>query len=278
MPWIDDPHPESDHPDRYWLPDVIPEKDETLGQISKKYLKPNGGIIQHPRWVFDGGGYVTDEYLYRNVGYRHVVQTQFTPLNEGAFISVNMNPVEDWYVKLGEEFNIYATYDVIESLDSEPEDYDPNQYVCRRLGETREKLDDRTVIKVEYKLKKIIRTRHATSPGFTFGKKHQDTYDENPVDEWDETDDEIHVTYSKVENEVVSDFEQRQVIISERNELLRYTDFAFILAIEKGWEVSDELKTYRQELRDLPSKLTDIYNVEWPIEPHYPSEYFKKEI
>ena len=27
---IDDPHPESDHPDRYWLPDVIPEKNETL--------------------------------------------------------------------------------------------------------------------------------------------------------------------------------------------------------------------------------------------------------
>jgi len=100
---------------------------------------------------------------------------------------------------------------------------------------------------------------------------------ENPIDEWDETEDEIHVTYSKVDNGPVSEFEQRQVVIADRNELLRYTDFAFILAIEKGWEVSDELKSYRQELRDLPSKLTDIYNVEWPKEPHYPTEYFKKE-
>ena len=35
MPWIDDPHPESDHPDRYWLPDVIPEKNETLDKLQK---------------------------------------------------------------------------------------------------------------------------------------------------------------------------------------------------------------------------------------------------
>jgi|TARA_B100000035_G_C21004328_1_gene556471 hypothetical protein len=275
MPWIDDPHPESDHPDRYWLPDVIPEKNETLEQTSKKYLKPDGGVIPHPRWVFDGGAYVTDEYLYRNVGYLQIVQTEFTPLNEGAKISVQMNPPAEWHVRAGEEFNIYATYTVIETIDSKPQDYDLDQYICRKVGETSEKLDDRTLIKVEYKLKKIV--KNAPIPKLVLGQKHQETYMENPIDEWDETEDEIHVTYSKVDNGPVSEFEQRQVVIADRNELLRYTDFAFILAIEKGWEVSDELKSYRQELRDLPSKLTDIYNVEWPKEPHYPTEYFKKE-
>ena len=131
----------------------------------------------------------------------------------------------------GEEFNIYATYTVIETIDSEPQDYDLDQYICRKVGETSEKLDDRTLIKVEYKLKKIV--KNAPIPKLVLGQKHQETYMENPIDEWDETEDEIHVTYSKVDNGTVSEFEQRQVVIGDRNELLRYTDFRTSFSLSK---------------------------------------------
>ena len=74
----------------------------------------------------------------------------------------------------GEEFNIYATYTVIETIDSEPQDYDLDQYICRKASETSEKLDDRTLIKVEYKLKKIV--KNAPIPKLVLGQKHQETY------------------------------------------------------------------------------------------------------
>ena len=49
----------------------------------------------------------------------------------------------------------------------------------------------------------------------------------------------------------------------ERNRLLAETDrFALV-----DQTLSDEMRTYRQALRDLPSNTTDFDNVVWPDKP-----------
>jgi hypothetical protein len=55
-----------------------------------------------------------------------------------------------------------------------------------------------------------------------------------------------------------------------RNELLKKTDFMmtqdYYSSILTHQEQID-LTVYRQELRDLPSKISDIYNINWPKKP-----------
>ena len=41
-------------------------------------------------------------------------------------------------------------------------------------------------------------------------------------------------------------------------------------ALQDTSEMSDEMKAYRQALRDLPENTTDPFNVEWPSDPTDP--------
>jgi len=41
-------------------------------------------------------------------------------------------------------------------------------------------------------------------------------------------------------------------------------------ALQDTSEMSDEMKAYRQALRDLPSNTTDPFNIEWPSDPTDP--------
>ena len=53
---------------------------------------------------------------------------------------------------------------------------------------------------------------------------------------------------------------------SKRNRLLAETDFYALSDVT----MSDDMKTYRQDLRDLPSGLTtveEVNNVTWPTKP-----------
>lgn len=65
----------------------------------------------------------------------------------------------------------------------------------------------------------------------------------------------------------------------ERNKRLQETDYAFVYAIEKGLEVSNNLKDYRQNLRDLPANIVNIRTFDfhnsnsWPTKPNA-NEYF----
>ena len=55
-----------------------------------------------------------------------------------------------------------------------------------------------------------------------------------------------------------------------RNDLLRDSDWVAAKAFEGGTTVSSAWKTYRQELRDLPSTLNDTTvqgTITWPTEP-----------
>jgi len=54
---------------------------------------------------------------------------------------------------------------------------------------------------------------------------------------------------------------------TERNVKLAATDWVVTKASETGVAVSDDWKTYRQALRDIPSSQTGPDNITWPTKP-----------
>jgi len=53
----------------------------------------------------------------------------------------------------------------------------------------------------------------------------------------------------------------------ERNSLLSQTDWTQLADAKLGDHTAEEWATYRQELRDLPSKHSKVSEVVWPTEP-----------
>ena len=57
---------------------------------------------------------------------------------------------------------------------------------------------------------------------------------------------------------------------SKRNRLLQASDWEIMQELEKGNEISDDMKTYRQALRDLPNGKDTVdkcNNATWPTKP-----------
>ncbi len=54
---------------------------------------------------------------------------------------------------------------------------------------------------------------------------------------------------------------------AERNRKIAETDWEVVRHKELGTNVPAALKTYRQELRDLPANTTDPANPAWPTKP-----------
>ena len=294
MPWF------SEDSKEYWLPDEMPEKGEMLGQLGKRYLRPDGAIVSHPRWTFDSGAFVSDEYLYRNEGWTHLVETSFKPVYENGVLCVTELPKEKWSRGEPKEYTLVKTYDVVETVDDPPEIgiQDPlgkdigswptnNNTRIIKLNEPRiEQLDDRKVIHIEYKKKRVIRDVPAIN-------KVTHVVRENPEEEWIVEENEIFVTYTisaihtaehsplyntdlvDTDNDPYNDG-SLAYIKSMRNMRLQSTDYAFAIAIEKGLTISDKLKKYRDDLRDITDNLTDLEHVEWPRKPHYPEEFFNE--
>ena len=57
--------------------------------------------------------------------------------------------------------------------------------------------------------------------------------------------------------------EQMKALRSKRNQLLTETDY---LALADS-TLTDEMRTYRQALRDLPANTVDPANPVWPVKP-----------
>ncbi len=56
----------------------------------------------------------------------------------------------------------------------------------------------------------------------------------------------------------------------KRNRLLQASDWEIMQELEKGNAISDEMKTYRQALRDLPNgkdTVAKCTNATWPTKP-----------
>jgi hypothetical protein len=52
-----------------------------------------------------------------------------------------------------------------------------------------------------------------------------------------------------------------------RNAMLAETDWIIIRAIETGEGVAEDVKTYRQQLRDIPQQSGFPSNIQWPEQP-----------
>ena len=54
---------------------------------------------------------------------------------------------------------------------------------------------------------------------------------------------------------------------TKRDQLLAETDWEIVKHKELGTTIPAALKTYRQELRDLPANTSDPANPSWPVKP-----------
>ena len=54
---------------------------------------------------------------------------------------------------------------------------------------------------------------------------------------------------------------------TKRDRLLAATDWEIVKHKELGTNIPTALKTYRQELRDLPANTSDPANPSWPVKP-----------
>ena len=54
---------------------------------------------------------------------------------------------------------------------------------------------------------------------------------------------------------------------AKRDQMLAATDWEIVKHKELGTNIPTALKTYRQELRDLPANTSDPANPSWPIKP-----------
>ena len=54
---------------------------------------------------------------------------------------------------------------------------------------------------------------------------------------------------------------------AKRDRLLDATDWEIVKHKELGTNIPTALKTYRQELRDLPANTSDPANPSWPVKP-----------
>jgi hypothetical protein len=77
---------------------------------------------------------------------------------------------------------------------------------------------------------------------------------------------ELVEVFSATEEELKTAYERCrwEDIRIERDRLIAETDY---MALQDTSELSDEWKTYRQELRDIPTSQSDPDDVVWPTKP-----------
>ena len=79
------------------------------------------------------------------------------------------------------------------------------------------------------------------------------------------TDDQPFPSDSEIEAEItrLKNLEPWNELREKRNQLLAETDYLALSDVT----MSDEMKTYRQALRDLPANTSDPANPTWPTKP-----------
>ena len=86
----------------------------------------------------------------------------------------------------------------------------------------------------------------------------------------DTTDDDGNVT-TAADNEAAYrasvDANAASSVRKERDRLIAETDWVVVMAKETGTNIATAMKTYRQELRDLPSAAGFPHTMTWPTKP-----------
>lgn len=86
----------------------------------------------------------------------------------------------------------------------------------------------------------------------------------NPDGTYEDKEDTDELKDLYVQDAINLPKQQWEVFRRERNRRLAETDY---LALSDTVEMSDDWKTYRQALRDLPTRTTNPENPSWPTKP-----------
>ena len=86
----------------------------------------------------------------------------------------------------------------------------------------------------------------------------------NPDGTYEDKEDTDELKDLYVQDAINLPKQQWEVFRRERNRRLTETDY---LALSDTVDMSDDWKTYRQALRDLPSRTTNPENPSWPTKP-----------
>lgn len=110
----------------YWMPEVIPENTEEYKSIqsSKLYLKPNLEESGHPGWFYDNGSLVCDEYLFRNEGWKRIIENKPNQENGYKIVFDSWNELEDGVIE--------KKYILQELTDKEIVEIDSNLWILIR--------------------------------------------------------------------------------------------------------------------------------------------------
>lgn len=96
---------------------------------------------------------------------------------------------------------------------------------------------------------------------------------ETRVNEFGETEYKLEAEFTVTVRDITEEMQAREQqrlwdnMRNERNKRLIETDYIVLRDSPFGFFEKRKWKTYRQELRDLPSKIEDINNFEWPVKP-----------
>jgi hypothetical protein len=281
MPWI------TEDTTNYWMPDILPEPTEEYQQeqSEKRYLTQEGVERRHPGWTYaDNIAYVDDEYLFQNEAWKVVIGEE--PVEPVSYPRKHYikNPPEQWNEI--DERTIEATYNV--------DGWIPSVFTEATLEYQQEQREKK------YLTPSDEEKRHPQWEYTETGAYVNDEYlfqnedwkviiDENPSielkhsvrnapEDWEEMDERtVRVTYTLNDftAEEVTEYEEQkwERLRGNRDSLLQATDWVIVRSIEENLVVSNEVTSYRQQLRDFPQTIVDILqfnindNTLWPIKP-----------
>jgi len=224
----------------FWMPDTLPSPTEEYQsrQKAKSYLTPESKERKHPGWTYQNQALVDDEYLYRNEGWMLVVDNFPEEKNDDTH-EIDRRPVSEWVVS-GNGKNVTVKYEVWD----------------------------------------IIEGNYPNEDILDFDK----TFYVDEEDRWvrNEALKTITKTFSIVSLPAEEVAEKEEIIWESlrehRNRRLAETDIIILKGLENGKSISDAVKAYRQALRDFPSTITNIREIDrpntrleddtiWPVKP-----------
>ena len=281
MPWI------AEGENEFWMPEVLPEPTEEYRQeqTAKRYLTQEGKERQHPGWTYaENIAYVDDEYLFQNEGWKVVVGEE--PVEPVAFHRKHYikNQPEQWNVI--DERTVEATYTVngwIPSVFPEATaEYQQGQREKKYLTPSDEEkrhpqweyTETGAYVNDEYLFQnegwKVVVDEEPSVE-----LKHNER---NSPELWEEIDERtVRVTYTLNDftAEEVAEFEEQKwnYLRIKRDMRLMQIDWVVVRAIEENLVVSEEVTSYRQQLRNFPETIVNIleFNIEndalWPTKP-----------
>ena len=112
---------------RYWFPDELPEKTDEWNktQERKRYLTNYNSSRMHPRWLYDNGAFVDDDYLYHNEGWRYITNWNDVPTSNDNEFYIK-NPESEWAIS-DDDKTVAVTWKTYRVIDPTFDDEDTIQ-------------------------------------------------------------------------------------------------------------------------------------------------------